>query len=121
MTADFIFSVDHIYMINHIVVLFGFCQSWHSIQLVMSFFCSIFITDYTRFDRSRKFRIIFGIEHTYMIDHIIVLSSIYHMIPNLISHDSSVLFFTYNVFVQSIISLSYLVFITNCTRSNRPR
>ena len=45
---------------------------------VMSLLCLIFVTNNTLFDRSWQFSFDFGINHTYTIDHIIVLSSFCH-------------------------------------------
>ena len=49
---SFVFSVDHICMISHIVVLFGLHQSGHPIQSTTSLFYLVFITDYTQSNRS---------------------------------------------------------------------
>ena len=122
---SFIFIVDQIYTISHVVVLSGFHHRpnltllimavqfhfWHRphlynqsrsypilfssqsapnlishdssvsflvqispIRMVTSLSCLVFSTHYTRFNQSRQFSIVFRVECTYIIGHVIVLS-----------------------------------------------
>ena len=44
----------------------------------MSLSCLVFVTNNTRSDRSRQFSIIFGINQTYLISHIVIMSGFHH-------------------------------------------
>ena len=63
-------------MISHIVVLSGFHHSQHLIWSVTSLSYMVFIINFTRFDRSWQFNIIFNVECTCTIGHAIVLSRV---------------------------------------------
>ena len=80
-------------MISHVVILYGFCYSWHPIQSVMivqyCFWrrphlynrwcsCPIFIINYTRSYVSWQLNFVFGVDRSYTISHVIVLSSFHH-------------------------------------------
>ena len=48
------------------------------IQSVMLFSCLVFITVCTQSDRPQQFSIVFGVEHTCTIDHVVVPSGFHH-------------------------------------------
>ena len=48
------------------------------VQSVTILFYLVFVFDDTQFNRSRQFSFVFGIEYTYTISHVIVLSCFHH-------------------------------------------
>lgn len=72
------------------------------IQLITSLSYPIFIIDHTQFDQSQELNFVFSIDHICII-----------------GHDHSVSFLAYTIFLRAVTSLSYLVFVKDCTWSDQ--
>lgn len=91
---NFIFCVNCMWKICHIIILFGLCHRLHPVQLVIiikySFrqnhtykvdhviVLSCFIIDHTWSDRFRQFSYDFDVDPTYIIDHNIIMLGFRH-------------------------------------------
>ena len=88
---SFVFSVDHIYTISHLVVLSGFRHSQHPIRSVTSVLyhfrcrwsvkslsCLVFTTNWTRFNQSQQLNFDFSVDRIYRISNIVVLYVFHH-------------------------------------------
>ena len=82
----------------------------------------VFITNYTLSNQSRQYSIVFGVDRTYMISHIVFpvwFSS--QTTLGQIGPKSSVLVSTYTKPIQFVTPLSCVVFVIDCTQSDRIR
>ena len=93
-----------------------------SVRLVIQLSYLVFITISTQSNQSQKFSIVFIIDCTCMISHIIIISCIRHKRHPIQSVKTSLVsFLDQNAPIRSIMSLSYLVFITKCSQLDRCR
>ena len=89
------------------------------VQLVTSFSYLVFITHYTRSNWSQQFSIVFIIEYTYTIGHIVVLSGFHHKLHWSVGLDNPVSVSTQTRPIRLITSLFGLVFVTDHTQLNQ--
>lgn len=89
------------------------------LQSVKSLSYLVFVRDHTRFDRLQQPSFIFGVDHTFTINHIIVLSSFYHK-PHLVQSTTTTQFHFWNrraYTTDHVIALFCLII--NLTQSDR--
>lgn len=100
----FIFGIDHTCLIGHNIFLFGFCHILHSVRSVMT----------TQFPIQPR-------PQLYNHSHRCPIQFQPQSIPGRIGQDSLVSFSAQTIPIQWVMSLFYLVFVVDYTRSDQSK